>query len=85
MYDIMYKLHFYSIYKLIIAQYISYSCSFFFSFLFSFKQMFLIQCEWNITHIVVIVLSFGSWIGVAYIVSASTLIDPDFYFVRTNP
>ena len=43
--------------------------------------MFRIQVEWLWQHIVVILLSFGSWIGIAYIVSASADIDQDFYYV----
>ena len=43
--------------------------------------MFHIQVEWLWQHIVVILLSFGSWIGIAYIVSASADIDQDFYYV----
>ena len=43
--------------------------------------MFLIQSEWYVLSVVVLVLSVGTWIGVAYIVSASELIDWDFYFV----
>ncbi len=43
--------------------------------------MLKIQCEWYLTSVVVILLSFGSWVGVAYIVSATTSIDYDYHFV----
>lgn len=49
----------------------------------SLLQLFKFQCEWTWVHFVVLLLSFGSWIGVAYIVSASTTIDSDYYSVRT--
>jgi hypothetical protein len=48
-------------------------------------QLFKIQCEWTWVHGVVLLLSFGTWLGVAYIVSASVAIDFDFYFVRPLP
>uniref|UniRef100_A0A7S3HLE4 Phospholipid-transporting ATPase n=2 Tax=Spumella elongata TaxID=89044 RepID=A0A7S3HLE4_9STRA len=43
-------------------------------------KMLKIQCEWYLTSVVVILLSFGSWIGVGYIVSATTSIDYDYHF-----
>lgn len=47
-------------------------------------QLFKIQCEWYSLSVLVLVLSFGSWIGVAYIVSSSTAIDYDYYFVSAH-
>lgn len=44
-------------------------------------QLLKIQCEWYSFSVLVMVLSFGSWIGVAYIVSSSITIDYDYYFV----
>ena len=43
--------------------------------------MFKIQAEWYSLSAVILALSFGTWIGVAYIVSASREIDADFYYV----
>lgn len=45
------------------------------------SQMFKIQSEWYSLSVVILLLSFGTWIGVAYIVSGARSIDPDFYFV----
>lgn len=44
-------------------------------------QLLKFQCEWYWLSVAVLLLSFGSWIGVAYIASGSTEIDYNFYFV----
>ncbi len=39
------------------------------------------QTNWHWLHVVVSVLSVGSWVGVAYVVTNTILVDFDFYFV----
>lgn len=46
--------------------------------------MFKIQSEWYSQSVVIMLLSFASWVGVAYVVSTAKYIDPDFHFVSAE-
>lgn len=42
-------------------------------------KLLLIQSRWHLLHVVLVLLSIGSWVGLAFVVNYIYLVDFDFY------